>query len=88
MSNELIEALKEAKNGSFLKGAQYINKIDSFTMLKDIEHILSLQRQECAEKAHVEMTNLNYGTPSTVYMQRDGYAYSVDKETILNAKII
>jgi len=82
MSNELLNAIKEYKVNlnptpiykylhSFISDPVTKNNKD---FLSDIEALLALQRQECAEKAEARV-------------HKDMKFIEIDKQSILNAKL-
>lgn len=77
MSNELLEALKTNTTATYIVDVILPNP-DRFK--SDIEALLALQRQECAEAAWV-VNNNHQGCAI------DSDLFEVNKESILNAKL-
>ena len=77
MQNELYLALLEAKKDNTQKLSSYIDSVGVTKLISDIENLLQLQREECANEAELKETIPH----SAIYDV-------VNKESIINANIL
>lgn len=89
MSNELLGVLKAPKNREYDIIDSYLQNISIEDFKEQIKALLALQRQECAEKAAIKVSDREICVKQFDVKDDDGeYSLTVNKQSILNATIL
>lgn len=84
MENTLLKAI----SGGYQDLADYIKYVGAIKLKEDVLNLLEMQRQQCADKAQINRGGDLAGNTYQEDIGHGEFEVCVDKETILNAKIL